>query len=108
MSTHLRFIGLGRAAALSLALALPAASAALAQEAVQAPADGWYASIGNPHPELQGFPKIARSGNRIYANVYDPHPELTVPPEGVYATSGSGAPLQAQTQTPAGQISESK
>ncbi|HXZ01927.1 MAG TPA: hypothetical protein VEI03_18175 [Stellaceae bacterium] len=106
MSTKFHFARLGYAAALSLALALPAASAALAQETAQAPAGGWYASIGNPHPELAGFAKIARSENRIYANVFDPHPELVVPPEGVYATNGSGAPLQAPTQT--GQLSESK
>jgi hypothetical protein len=105
MSTQHRFTRLTRAAALSLALALPAASAALAQEAAQAPAGGWYATIGNPHPELPGFAKIARSENRVYADVYDPHPELTRG-EGVLATNGSGAPLQPQTQT--GEVSQSK
>ena len=25
----------------------------------------YYASITNPHPELPGFPKISRSGNRL-------------------------------------------
>jgi hypothetical protein len=54
----------------------------------------YYASIGNPHPELPGFPKIARSDVRIYANVFDPHPEITMPGAGVFATSGSGAPIQ--------------
>ena len=57
----------------------------------------YYASIGNPHPELPGFPKILRSGNRIYANVFDPHPEITMPRAGVFATTGSGAPYQPQT-----------
>lgn len=46
-----------------------------------------------------GLPKILRSDNGVYADVYDPHPELAVPPEGVYATKGGGAPLQAQTPT---------
>jgi hypothetical protein len=57
----------------------------------------YYASIGNPHPELPGFPKIRRSDNRIYANIFDPHPEITMPGAGVFATTGSGAPLQPQT-----------
>jgi hypothetical protein len=106
MSTQNRFTGLARVAVLSLALAVPAASAALAQDTAQAPAGGWYANINNPHPELQGFPKIARTDNRIYANVQSPHPELT-PGIGVLATNGSGAPLQAQTSG-AGQLSQSK
>ena len=57
----------------------------------------YYASIGNPHPELPGFPKISRSDNRIYANVFDPHPEITMPRAGVFATTGSGAPSQPET-----------
>jgi hypothetical protein len=57
----------------------------------------YYASIGNPHPELPGFPKISRSDNRIYANVFDPHPEITMPRAGVFASTGSGAPVQPQT-----------
>lgn len=105
MSTRNRFTGLARAGALSLALALPAASAALAQDATQAPAGGWYANINNPHPELSGFPKIARSDNLMYANTNDPHPEINRRDAGVaFATNGSGAPLQAQAG--AGQLSE--
>ncbi len=106
MSTQNCFTGLARVAALSLALVAPAASTALAQEATQAPAGGWYANINNPHPELAGFPKIARADNQVYANVFSPHPELT-PGIGVLATNGSGAPLQAQTSG-AGQLSQSK
>jgi hypothetical protein len=54
----------------------------------------YYANIDNPHPELPGFPKITRSDVRIYANMFDPHPEITMPGVGVFATSGSGAPIQ--------------
>ena len=54
----------------------------------------YYASIDNPHPELPGFSKVTRSDVRIYANVFDPHPEITMPGAGVFATSGSGAPIQ--------------
>jgi hypothetical protein len=57
----------------------------------------YYASIGNPHPELPGFPKIARSDVRIYANVFDPHPEITMPDAGVFATTGGGAPYKPST-----------
>jgi hypothetical protein len=81
-------------AALSLGFAL-ATGPAFAQSADRS--DYYYASIGNPHPELPGFPKIRRSDNRIYANVFDPHPEITMPHAGVFATTGSGAPAQPQT-----------
>jgi hypothetical protein len=84
-----------RAAALALAFALPAASVALAQDATEAPAGGWYANINNPHPELPGFPKIARADNKIYANLSQPHPEITEAGAGVFATTGSGAVSQA-------------
>jgi hypothetical protein len=57
--------------------------------------DGYYASIGNPHPELPGFAKIRPSDVRIYANVFDPHPEITMPGVGVFATNGGGAPYPA-------------
>ena len=83
----------GAIVALSLGFAL-ANGPAFAQSAD--PSD-YYASIGNPHPELPGFPKIRRSDNRIYANVFDPHPEITMPHAGVFATTGSGAPAQRQT-----------
>ena len=76
--------------ALSAGIALLSAPA-FAQSA--APSD-YYASIGNPHPELPGFPKIKRSDNKIYANVFDPRPEITMPNAGVFATTGSGAPYQ--------------
>jgi hypothetical protein len=79
--------------ALSLGIAL-ASAPAFAQSADRS---DYYASIGNPHPELPGFPKISRSDNRIYANVFDPHPEITMPRAGVFATTGSGAPSQPQT-----------
>jgi hypothetical protein len=80
-------------AALAVGLAL-AAAPAFAQPAN--PSD-YYASIGNPHPELPGFAKIKRSDNRIYANVFDPRPEITMPQAGVFATSGSGAPYRPST-----------
>jgi hypothetical protein len=79
-----------RLAALSLAFALLAACGS-SQSASQGP---YYATISNPHPELPGFPKIARSDVRIYANLFDPHPEITMPHAGVFATGGSGAPAQ--------------
>jgi hypothetical protein len=81
-----------RLAALSLALALLAGCGS-SQSASNGP---YYATMGNPHPELQGFPKIARSDVRIYANLFDPHPEITMPNAGVFATTGSGAPAQPQ------------
>jgi hypothetical protein len=86
---------LGRAAivAVSLGFALPIAPV-FAQSADRS---DYYASIGNPHPELPGFPKIARSENRIYANVFDPRPEITMPHAGVFATSGGGAPAPPKT-----------
>jgi len=59
-----------RVAALSLGLALLGLPA-FAQDAAQSDYSDYYASIGNPHPELPGFPKIRRSDNRIYANVFD-------------------------------------
>ena len=77
-------------AVLSAAIAVSSAPA-FAQSAVQS---DYYASIGNPHPELPGFPKIRRSDNKIYANVFDPRPEITMPNAGVFATTGSGAPYQ--------------
>jgi hypothetical protein len=85
-----------RVAALSLGLALLGLPA-FAQDAAQSDYSDYYASIGNPHPELPGFPKIRRSDNRIYANVFDPHPEITMPHAGVFATTGSGAPYQGNT-----------
>jgi hypothetical protein len=86
---------LGRAAILAVSLGLALASApAFAQSADRS---DYYASIGNPHPELSGFPKISRSENRIYANVFDPRPEITMPHAGVLATTGGGAPAQPKT-----------
>src|SRR5215467_10504949 len=79
--------------ALSLSLALLSAPT-FAQSADRS---DYYASIGNPHPELPGFPKISRSDNKIYANVFDPHPEITMPHAGVFATTGSGAPARPRT-----------
>ena len=86
---------LSRAAIAALSLGFAFASApAFAQSADRS---DYYASIGNPHPELPGFPQIRRSDNRIYANVFDPHPEITMPRAGVFATTGGGAPSQPQT-----------
>jgi hypothetical protein len=82
-----------RVAALSLGIALLSAPA-FAQNVDQS---DYYASIGNPHPELPGFPKIRRSDNRIYANVFDPRPEITTPRAGVFATTGSGASYRPST-----------
>ncbi len=104
MSTQNNLKRVARVAVLSLALAVPAVSAALAQDVAQAPPGGWYANIYNPHPEISGFPKIARANNKIYANDWDRHPEITEQGAGVFATAGSGAPLQPQ----APQVSESK
>jgi hypothetical protein len=104
MFTQIFLKRFARVATLSLALAVPAATAALADDAVQAPSGGWYATIDNPHPELQGFPKIARSDNKIYANDWDRHPEITEQGAGVFANSGSGAPQQSQVP----QVSQSK
>ena len=80
---------LARAATLSLALALGAALAACVpqQQAAQPPAGGWYASVDNPHPELPGFPKTARSENRYYALTNDPH-----------ATTDGNAPTASQSK----------
>jgi hypothetical protein len=94
MSTQNNLKRAVRVAALTLALAVPAATVALAEDAAQAPAGGWYANINNPHPELPGFPKVARADNKIYANISQPHPEITEAGAGVFATTGSGAPLQ--------------
>ena len=86
---------LSRAAMVALSVVLAfAAAPAFAQSTDRS---DYYASIGNPHPELPGFPKIRRSDNRIYANVFDPHPEITMPHAGVLATTGSGAPTQPPT-----------
>jgi len=96
---------LSRAAIVALSLGFALANGpAFAQSGDRS---DYYASIGNPHPELPGFPKIRRSDNRIYANVFDPHPEITMPHAGVFATTGSGAPAQPQTsqaQVPQPQI----
>ena len=78
---------LTRVVTLSLALAFPAASAALAQQTVQPPPGGWYASVDNPHPELPGFAKISRSENRYYALTNDPH-----------TTAGGSAPQLSQSK----------
>ncbi len=86
---------LGRAAIAAVSLGFAVVSApAFAQSADRS---DYYASVGNPHPELPGFPKIRRSENRIYANVFDPRPEITMPRAGVFATTGSGAPYQPKT-----------
>jgi hypothetical protein len=87
-----------RIVALSVAIALSSV-AAFAQSADRS---DYYASIGNPHPELPGFPKIKRSDNKIYANIFDPRPEITMPSAGVFATTGHGAPYQTgKSQTAA-------
>jgi hypothetical protein len=93
MSYNTRLSRKARIAALSLGLALFVAPA-FAQHADQS---DYYASIGNPHPELPGFPKIKRSDNRIYANVFDPRPEITMPHAGVFATTGGGATYKPST-----------
>ena len=86
---------LGRAAIAAVSLGFAVASVpAFAQSADRL---DYYASIGNPHPELPGFPKISRSDNRIYANVFDPHPEINMPHAGRFAVTGSGAPVQPKT-----------
>lgn len=107
MSIQIGFKALARAATLALALAVPAASAALAQNVQQPPPGGWYANLNNPHPEIAGFPKIARADNKIYANLSQPRPEITEQGAGVFATNGSGAPFQA-TGPSAPQIGEAK
>ena len=61
-----------RVAALSLGLALLGLPA-FAQDAAQSDYSDYYASIGNPHPEI------------------------TMPRAGVFATTGSGAPYQGNT-----------
>lgn len=91
MSYKISFTRRACIAALSTGIALSSAPG-FAQSADRS---DYYASIGNPHPELPGFPKIERSDNKIYANVFDPHPEITMPNAGVFATTGSGAPYQA-------------
>ena len=54
---------LSRAAVVALSLGFALASApAFAQSADRS---DYYATIGNPHPELPGFPKISRSDNRL-------------------------------------------
>jgi hypothetical protein len=86
---------LARATIVAISLGFALANApAFAQSADRS---GYYASIGNPHPELPGFPKISRADNRIYANVFDPHPEITMPHAGIFAAAGSGAPSQPRT-----------
>ena len=90
MSFKISFTRIACFAALSVGITLSSAPG-FAQSANQS---DYYASIGNPHPELPGFPKIKRSDNKIYANVFDPRPEITMPNAGVFATTGSGAPYQ--------------
>ena len=80
-----------------VALSLGFAQLSACSVAQSADHSGYYASIGNPHPELPGFPKISRSDNKIYANVFDPHPEITMPHAGVFATTGGGAPYPPNT-----------
>jgi len=77
-----------------VALSLGFAMLSACSTAQSADHSDYYASIGNPHPELPGFPKISRADNKIYANVFDPHPEITMPHAGVFATTGGGAPYQ--------------
>jgi hypothetical protein len=92
--------GLSRAGILGVSLGFALLSAPAFAQSVDR-SDQYYASIGNPHPELPGFPKISRSDNKIYANVFDPHPEITMPHAGLFATTGSGAPYQQRTETQA-------
>lgn len=100
MSYKISFTRIARLAALSAGMALSSAPG-FAQSANQS---DYYASIGNPHPELPGFPKIKRSDNKIYANIFDPRPEITMPNAGAFATTGSGAPYQTgNSQTAAAQ-----